>query len=66
MLGKIINVLKARWFITLIGALILSLLIWFVGPLIAVAEVRPLESDLIRFISVIVLLVPTGSSGLQI
>lgn len=60
MLGKIINVLKARWFITLIGALILSLLIWFVGPLIAVAEVRPLESDLIRFISVIVLLVAWG------
>ncbi len=60
MLGKIIVVLKARWFITLIGALILSFLIWFVGPLIAIADVRPLESDLVRFICVIVLLVVWG------
>jgi type VI secretion system protein ImpL len=60
MLGKIIVVLKARWFITLIGALIMSFLIWFVGPLIAIADVRPLESDLVRFICVIVLLVVWG------
>jgi type VI secretion system protein ImpL len=42
---------KALWFrITLsaLGVLALALLIWFGGPLIAVAEVRPLESVWVR------------------
>ncbi|MEI9982393.1 MAG: type VI secretion system membrane subunit TssM [Aliidongia sp.] len=39
-----------RWLATLIGCVLLSLLIWFVGPLIAIAGSAPLESDLVRFI----------------
>ena len=40
--------LTARWFISLIGVALLSLLIWFVGPLIAIADVRPLDSEWTR------------------
>ncbi len=39
-----------RWLATLIGCVLLSLLVWFVGPLISVAGSSPLESDMVRFI----------------
>lgn len=38
--------------ITVIVALSLSLMVWFVGPLIAIAEVRPLEAMLWRAVSI--------------
>ncbi|HET8728231.1 MAG TPA: type VI secretion system membrane subunit TssM, partial [Alphaproteobacteria bacterium] len=60
----LISILKARWFVTLIGAIVLSLLVWFLGPLIAVADVRPLESDLARFVCVVVILVVWGLTSL--
>ena len=37
-LKGILAVLTARWFLTLVGAAILALLIWFFGPLLAVAD----------------------------
>ncbi|ACB36309.1 type VI secretion protein IcmF [Leptothrix cholodnii SP-6] len=40
LLGWIFN----RWTLAVVALLALSLLIWIVGPLIAVAEVRPLDS----------------------
>lgn len=39
-----------HWTMAFLGLAALSLLIWFVGPLIAVAEYRPLESDTVRMI----------------
>lgn len=52
--------LIAPWFISLIGVLILALVIWFFGPLIAVGEVRPFDSELVRLIIVMVLVVLWG------
>jgi type VI secretion system protein ImpL len=49
---RILGVLTAKWFVTLIGAIALSLIVWFIGPLIAVADKRPLESDMVRLIVV--------------
>jgi type VI secretion system protein ImpL len=60
MLKAILSVLTARWFVTLIGAIILALVVWFVGPLIAVGNVRPLDSEIIRLIVVLVILVVWG------
>lgn len=54
---KILSVLTARWFVTLIGVLLLATIVWFVGPLIAVAEVRPLEKALIRVVVIAAMLV---------
>src|SRR5919108_426634 len=42
------------------GAIILALVVWFVGPLIAIGDVRPLDSDIIRLIVVLVILVVWG------
>jgi type VI secretion system protein ImpL len=54
-MNKILAALTSRWFLTLIGALIVSLLVWFVGPVIAVADARPLESALTRLIVIAVI-----------
>jgi type VI secretion system protein ImpL len=37
-----------RWTLALLGLVAISLLIWFVGPLIAIAEYRPLEPETVR------------------
>jgi len=60
MFKRILSVLTARWFVSLIGAIILALVVWFVGPLIAVGDVRPLDSEIIRLIVVLVILVVWG------
>src|SRR5688500_19671920 len=39
-----------HWTMAFLGLAALSLLIWFVGPLMAVAEYHPLESDTVRLI----------------
>ena len=54
---RIINFLKQKWFWELIGLLALALLLWFVGPLIAVAGSVPLESEFSRIILLSFLLI---------
>ncbi len=55
---KLLAVLKHRWFIAGVALLVLALVIWFVGPLIGIADRRPLESALARIL-VIVIIVTT-------
>lgn len=54
---KILSILTARWFVTLIGVLLLAAILWFVGPLFAFADARPLESELVRVAVIAALLV---------
>ena len=61
---RLVEILVARWFVTLIGALILALLIWFLGPLIAIAEYRPLEGEVARFVAVLVVMMVWGLANL--
>ena len=53
-------VFTARWFLTLIGAIVLALLVWFVGPLVAIAEVRPLAPEWVRLVVVLAILIVWG------
>ena len=57
-LKKILGFLFSRFLWTLIGIVVLCALIWFMGPLVSVGDVQPLEPDLTRLIviSVIVIL----------
>ncbi|WP_114861805.1 type VI secretion system membrane subunit TssM [Azospirillum brasilense] len=57
---SLLNILTARWFTTLVGALVLCLLLWFVGPLVAIGDVRPLDADLVRFAAVLAVLLAWG------
>lgn len=46
------SLLKTKWLIELFGMLAISALIWFVGPLIAIAGSVPLDSELTRIICI--------------
>lgn len=52
--NQIIDFFKKKWVIELIGLLLLSVLIWFVGPLVAIAGNVPLESETSRIITIVV------------
>ena len=64
LLKGILAVLTARWFLTLIGAAILAALIWFFGPLLAVADHKPLESDFNRLLAILGITLLWGVSNL--
>ncbi|PCJ44642.1 MAG: type VI secretion system membrane subunit TssM [Moraxellaceae bacterium] len=57
--------LKEKWFIGLLGVTALSILVWFVGPLIAIADVKFLTSDIVRLIIIMVLLLLWGLNNLR-
>ena len=57
-------VITARWFVTLIGALLLCALIWFFGHLLAIGEMRPLDTDFQRLLAILVIAVLWGISNL--
>jgi type VI secretion system protein ImpL len=55
--GKLLALFKSRLFITLIGLLLLSLLIWFGGPYLGIGESQPLGSPIVRLLVIIVIVV---------
>lgn len=61
MIKKLLAWIMNRWVLAILGLLALSLLIWLVGPLISIAEYRPLESGLVRIgLIALILLVYAG------
>ncbi len=53
-MAKLLRLIFNRWVFAAIGLLAISLLIWFVGPLVTVADYRPLESESNRTILIVV------------
>jgi type VI secretion system protein ImpL len=53
---KIFGWLVNRWFLTALALLTISLLIWWLGPLISIGSVKPLDTELSRAITIGVLL----------
>ncbi|MDO6575639.1 hypothetical protein, partial [Staphylococcus pasteuri_A] len=51
----LIQMLKSKWAITLLGFLAVAFLIWFGGPLIAIAGSEPLGSAAARWFTIITL-----------
>jgi type VI secretion system protein ImpL len=47
---KLLSLVFNRWVMALLGLCAIGLLIWFVGPLVAIADYRPLESEMVRTI----------------
>ena len=56
-MGKLLALFKSRLFITLVGLLLLSLLIWFGGPYLGFGESQPLASPIVRLLVIIVIVV---------
>ncbi|PKM36881.1 MAG: type VI secretion system membrane subunit TssM, partial [Gammaproteobacteria bacterium HGW-Gammaproteobacteria-10] len=63
---KIIGFFKNKWVIQLIGIIAVSLLIWFFGSLIAIAGRVPLESEVSRLITILVIVLLWGLNNLRI
>jgi len=57
--------LKQKWVITLIGVIALSILVWFGGPYIAIADNKFLESEVVRLLIIMVLLLAWGLNNLR-
>ncbi|HRZ05029.1 MAG TPA: type VI secretion system membrane subunit TssM, partial [Candidatus Competibacteraceae bacterium] len=51
-MNKILSFFKSRWFIGITGVLAVAALIWYIGPLIAVAGQSPLSSNLSRIVTI--------------
>ena len=47
----------SRWLLTLIGVILVCLLIWFAGPYLAFADVKPIASAVGRLIAILVVFV---------
>jgi type VI secretion system protein ImpL len=63
---KVLSILASRWVLTFVCALVISLLVWFFGDLIAIGESRPLESPGTRLIVVgLVFLIWLLNNGLR-
>lgn len=52
-----LGMLKQRWFLALIVAVLVSLVLWFAGPYFAFADFRPLETVVGRLIGILIVVV---------
>lgn len=66
MIRRFFKFFTKRWVLAFIGILALSLLIWFVGPLIAIADYKPMAKDWVRVLMIFVLLTLWGLNNLRI
>ncbi len=63
---RIIGFLKNRWVVSLLGLLAISILIWFVGPLVSIAGSAPLAGEISRLLAILVVAVLWGLNNLRI
>lgn len=63
-LKSLLAILTARWFWTLIGSLLLAVLIWFFGDLLALGDLRPFASETAKLVGILVVAVLWGLSNL--
>ncbi|MEW8022418.1 MAG: type VI secretion system membrane subunit TssM [Candidatus Thiodiazotropha sp.] len=52
----ILSIVKNRWFVAILGLIAISVIIWLVGPLIAIAGVEPLGSVIARLVAILLLM----------
>ncbi|HEX5635986.1 MAG TPA: type VI secretion system membrane subunit TssM, partial [Gammaproteobacteria bacterium] len=65
---KLIEILKNRIVISIIGLLALAIIIWFVGPYIKFGEgnTAPLESVVARLVAIMIIIVLWGLNNLRV
>jgi type VI secretion system protein ImpL len=52
----VFSFLKRRWFIVLVGFLLIAIFIWYLGPYFAFGNYRPLESEFARLVAIAVVI----------
>lgn len=63
---KLFNVFRKPWFLPLLAIVLFSLIVWFVGPLVAVADKVYLASSTSRLLVIMVALLLWGLNNLRI
>ncbi|WP_261845060.1 type VI secretion system membrane subunit TssM [Aliamphritea ceti] len=59
---KIVSFVTNKWFLQVLGLICIALLIWFVGPLIAIADTHFLASDFARLLAIIIVIALWGAN----
>ncbi|MGF7212414.1 type VI secretion system protein ImpL [Skermanella aerolata] len=62
----VLAVVGSQWFLTLLGALILSLLVWYFGTLIGFGDWQPLAGDIARLLVILVILLVWAGANLAV
>lgn len=62
---KLFSALSNPTFITLVGIILLALVIWLIGPIIAVGEYKPLASVHVRMLTIVVIFLGWGLNNLR-
>ncbi|WP_221801117.1 type VI secretion system membrane subunit TssM [Oceanobacter mangrovi] len=63
---KVIQFVTQGWFLALLAIILLAAVVWFIGPVIAIADYKPLESDISRLGVIFVVLVLWGLNNLRV
>ncbi|GAA3918524.1 type VI secretion system membrane subunit TssM [Litoribacillus peritrichatus] len=58
------SLFKSRWVVTTIGLIALAVLLWFGGPLVAIAGVEPLASPVVRLLIILLIAIGWGVSNM--
>lgn len=66
MFRRLFSFLVKPWVLALIIVIALALIIWFVGPLVAIAGYVPLASPVVRLVAIMVLLLGWGLNNLRL
>ncbi|MDN5862576.1 MAG: hypothetical protein L0H19_03920, partial [Salinisphaera sp.] len=56
-MSRILGIVRQGWFIGLVGVVFLSLIIWFLGPYLALGGWQPFASIVGRLIAILLLFV---------
>jgi len=65
-MNNIIKILTNPLLISIIGLIALSVVIWFGGPLIAISDSKPLESDFARLVAILVITLIWGLNNFRV
>ncbi|MGN2244179.1 type VI secretion system membrane subunit TssM [Frateuria sp. GZRR33] len=60
-MAKLLSLLKSAWFVTLIGVLLLSVLVWLGGPYLGIGDAQPLASPVARLLLIMVIVLAWGA-----
>ncbi|UGB46755.1 type VI secretion system membrane subunit TssM [Frateuria edaphi] len=60
-MAKLLSLLKSAWFVTLIGVLLLSVLVWLGGPYLGIGDSQPLASPVARLLLIMVIVLAWGA-----
>ncbi|MGN2246274.1 type VI secretion system membrane subunit TssM [Frateuria sp. GZRR35] len=60
-MAKLLSLLKSAWFVTLIGVLLLSVLVWLGGPYLGIGDSQPLASPVARLLLIMLIVLAWGA-----